>query len=300
MNFWKSIYIKWNSQELAKWNSFRKTAYLILPLLIYFLVHDGTEVLLWALLNQILTAENTGLSDLLTENADTVRGGINGLAILTGVLVIWPALKQEIGKEGAALTVTDKKAEDGSQRLDMTKLVNNYAFLAALAFLSAFGLNLLFHVIGLTSGSASYNRTARAQYGVNFMVGLILYGILSPVAEEAVFRGLIYNRMKRCFGNFLGVTVSALLFGCYHGNLVQGIYGTVLGLLIAYLYEKYGSFAAPVLFHSVANVSVYVMTYYNSLSDMSPAVSIGTMAAFLIGAGFCLWYIKKNVSAPKA
>lgn len=295
MNFWKSIYIKWSGQELAKWNSFRKTAYLILPLLIYFLVHDGMEVLLWAGLNHILTTENTGLAELLTKNADTVRGGINGLAILAGVLAIWPALKQEIAKEEDTLPAIDKKTETGSQKSDMTRRVNNYILLAVLAFLSAFGLNLLFHVIGLTSSSASYNNTARAQYGVNFIAGLALYGILSPIAEEAVFRGLIYNRMKRCFGIFLGGTVSALLFGCYHGNLVQGIYGTVLGLLIAYLYEKYGSFAAPALFHSVANVSVYVMTYYKSLADMSRAVSIGAMTVFLLGAVFCLWYIQKNI-----
>ena len=179
----------------------------------------------------------------------------------------------------------------------MPALVNHYVALAVLAVFSAFGLNLLFHVTGLIAKSSSYGAVSQAQYGVAFWAGLLLYGILSPFAEEAVFRGLIYNRMKRCFGVSLGMAVSAFLFGCYHGNMVQGIYGTLLGLVIAWIYEKYGSFAAPVLFHSLANISVYVFTYYGSLFKMGRAAGIGAMAAFFTGALFCLQYIRKNVGS---
>ncbi len=130
------------------------------------------------------------------------------------------------------------------------------------------------------------------------MAGLFLYGILSPLVEEAVFRGLIYNRMKRCFNYPIALILSSLLFGCYHGNLVQAVYGTLLGIIIAYTYELYESFAAPVLFHTVANVSVYVLTYNNNLSQVSTKVSIVVMAGTLIGASACMVYIKK-VLAPK-
>lgn len=290
------IYTKWTRQELSEWNSFRKTAYLILPLLIYFLVHDGAEVLLWAVLDRILAVGGAGLSDFLTGNADTVRGSISGLAILAGVLVIWPAVRREItGDERGAVKGESpgKKTPESWKGTNMPALVNRYVALAVLSVFSAFGLNLLFHVTGLIARSPSYGETAQAQYGVAFVIGLLLYGVLSPVAEEAVFRGLIYNRMKRCFGIFLGMTVSALLFGCYHGNLVQGIYGTFLGLMIAWVYEKYDSFAAPVLFHSVANISVYTFTYYGSLSDMSRVAGAGMMAAFFLGALLCLQYIRK-------
>jgi len=55
--------------------------------------------------------------------------------------------------------------------------------------------------------------------------------------------------------------ISALLFGVFHGNIVQGIYGTLMGLLIAYVYEKYDNFIAPVIIHVAANFSVYILTY---------------------------------------
>ena len=278
-NFFRMINIRWSREEIAGWGSLRKTAYLLLPLLFYFLVHDGAEILLWAGLDGIMTSGSKSLTSFLTDNAYTVNGLINGIAILAGVGAIWRAIRGEIREE-------DRKGA----------FVTDYMVLGALALLTALGLNLLFSLLGLTGSSQGYAQTARAQYGVNFGAGLFLYGVLSPVAEEAVFRGLIYNRVKRCFGYSIALVVSSLFFGCYHGNLVQALYGTLLGLLIAWAYEKYGSFAAPVLFHAAANVSVYAMTYYNSLGAMSREVSIGVIAVSLVGAGVCLRYIGRKIS----
>lgn len=301
------ISVRWSREEIAGWSSLRKTAYLLLPLLFYFLVHDGAEILLWAGLDGVMKSGSSSLVSFLTDNAYTVKGVINGLAILAGVAVIWRAIYREI-REGAggdslevgrSLVKTEKNTQaDGAvlKRGGMEAVATRYMVLGALAFLTALGLNLLFALLGLTESSQAYARTARAQYGVDFVAGLFLYGILSPAAEEAVFRGLIYNRMKRCFGYFIALVVSSLFFGCYHGNMVQALYGTILGLLIAWAYEKYGSFAAPVLFHGVANVSIYAMTYYNSLGAMSREVSIAVVLASLAGAAVCLRYIGRKAA----
>lgn len=282
-NFFRMINARWSREEIASWGSLRKTAYLLLPLLFYFVVHDAAEILLWAGLDRLMTTGNGSMVDFLTGNAYTVNGVINGLAILAGVAAIWQAVYGEISGRG----------KDASGRRGTKAVVLRYMILGVLAFLSALALNLFFSLLGFTGSSEAYAQTARVQYGINFAAGLFLYGILSPVVEEAVFRGLIYNRMKRCFGYLLALPVSSLFFGCYHGNWVQALYGTLLGLLIAWNYEKYGSFAAPVLFHGVANVSIYVMTCYNSLGSMSRPMSIGVMAVSMLGAAVCLWYIKR-------
>lgn len=288
-NFFRMISTRWEREEIASWSSLRKTAYLLLPLLIYFVVHDAAEILLWAGLNGILTGGSEGLSAFLTDNAYTVRGGINGLAILAGVAAIWRAIREEICFQPPHRE--QLQAPSVPVRSEKEILMTGYMVLGTLAFLSALFLNLLFFLLGFTDGSEGYARTAQAQYGVDFLAGLFLYGILSPVAEEAVFRGLIYNRMKRCFGLLIALVVSSLFFGCYHGNWVQALYGTLLGLLIAWTYERYESFAAPVLFHGVANVSIYAMTYYNTLGDMSRPVRIGVMGISLAGMVVCLWYV---------
>ena len=184
---------------MSSWKSLRKTAYIILPLLIYFLVHDAAEVLLWAGLNQLLISGREETVLFLNAYRYTVQGIINGIAILCGVAAVWQAVRNEIGA-----------------KVKGDKVSTAYIVLAVLAFCSALGLNMLFSLLSITEGSQAFENTANAQFGVVFWIGILLYGILSPVAEEAIFRGLIYNRMKRCFNYPIALIVSSLLFGCYH------------------------------------------------------------------------------------
>lgn len=300
MSFWKRMNIRWDKDSISTWNSPRKTLYILFPLLVYFLVHDMAEILLWGILNLFMGRASEAVVDFLNQNAYSVRGIIYGIAILIGVAAIGQGAYAEIYDKPRLVYVEKKSKKPKKERTPLfgpgtEKRITEYMFLAALAFLSSFGLNLLFSITGFTESSQAFSETAQAQFGVDFLIGLVLYGVLSPVAEEAVFRGLIYNRMKRCFRYEIALVVSALLFGLYHGNLVQAVYGTILGLLMAYMYELYQSFAAPVLFHAIANVSIYVMVCYRSFADMDRNVGIVASAVSLLGAVGCFFYIKKCI-----
>ena len=90
-------------------------------------------------------------------------------------------------------------------------------------------------------------------------VTIICAGILIPIVEEILFRGLIFNRIK-CQYNFLaGLLISSLLFGIYHGNIVQGIYATLLGIFLGFAYHKTKSILIPIFIHMGGNtfVSIY-------------------------------------------
>lgn len=281
MDFWKLFSHRWEKEELKKWSSLKKTAYLLLPLLIYFLVHDIVEFILWIL------AAAGGSGRILTffqNNGYTLQGIIYGISILAGVAAVYPAVRGELRKP---------EKSSGKKGIDADRLTA-YFFLAAFAFCTAVSLNIIFTQTGFTGSSQNYDSVYKMQYGVQFAVGIILYGIISPFAEEAVFRGLLYNRMKRCFGYEIALIVSSLLFGLYHGNLVQAVYGSLLGILIAYTYEKYENFAAPVVFHGVANVSVYIMTYGNRFAKMDGKAAFATAAVMSVGAVSIFFYIKKK------
>ena len=294
--------IRWDRESMVSWSSLRKAIYTLFPLLIYFLIHDMSEILLWGGLNMFMGNAKESTNTFLIENAYTIRGIVNGLAILCGVAVTWKGVKEEIswGKNNAQEHKREKNSDqkirnekDSKGKID-EKMLTGYMFLVALAFLSALGFNLLFYLIGFTESSESFTQTATAQFGVDFVMGILLYGILSPFAEEAVFRGLIYNRMKRCFNLPVALTVSSLLFGCYHGNLVQAVYGTILGLLMAYVYERYESFAAPVLFHAVSNMSIYILAYGNSFAEIDHSISIVMTVICLAGAAGCLFLLVRR------
>lgn len=83
--------------------------------------------------------------------------------------------------------------------------------------------------------------------------------IVAPVIEELVFRGLIYKRIKRVSNATIACVLSALMFGVFHFNVIQGIYATILGLGLAFVMEKYDSIIAPIFLHMTANsVSMFV------------------------------------------
>lgn len=136
----------------------------------------------------------------------------------------------------------------------------NYIIALLVSCCAVLGLNLLFDLTGIIDNSAAYQAVAAGQLSASLAVGLICYGIISPLAEELVFRGIVYNELKRSYRLPLAMLISALLFGLYHMNPVQGGYGFIMGLLLAYLYEYFGSFLWPVLVHMLANSLAYILS----------------------------------------
>ena len=90
---------------------------------------------------------------------------------------------------------------------------------------------------------------------------LILTLFLAPIAEEAVFRLGIYTWLGRRLPSAAAAILSALAFGLYHGNWIQGIYGFFMGLVLAWGYESGGnrSFPMAVLMHGAANLAVLLI-----------------------------------------
>lgn len=114
--------------------------------------------------------------------------------------------------------------------------------------------NNLIMVSGLYSVSSAYDEVSEVLYGGKLVLEFVGLGLLIPIVEELIFRGLIYRRLREYTSLGTGAVLSALIFGIYHGNLVQGVYAFLLGLLFVYVYERYHTMAAPILFHMAANL----------------------------------------------
>lgn len=91
------------------------------------------------------------------------------------------------------------------------------------------------------------------------LVQLIGLGILVPLAEELIFRGLLYIRMRQRIPAGAAIFFSALLFALFHGNVIQMVFAFPLALILAWLYERSGWFACPLAFHMGANLTAIVL-----------------------------------------
>ncbi|MCI8455018.1 MAG: CPBP family intramembrane metalloprotease [Lachnospiraceae bacterium] len=88
---------------------------------------------------------------------------------------------------------------------------------------------------------------------------LLVLLIASPLLEELFFRGVLFGRLKELFPVWIAVFVSAAVFGLYHADLRQGLYGFFMGLYLAFAMERSQTVCLPVLIHVAINGAAFVL-----------------------------------------
>ena len=135
--------------------------------------------------------------------------------------------------------------------------------------LNAFGLSIL---AGMQAVSMDTDNFIMFLYG----------GILAPITEEILFRGVV-QRTLLPWGKRFAIVCSAFVFGIFHGNLLQAPFGFVVGLVLGYVACEYNIVWAMVL-HMVNNLVLGDMFYL--IGDLiGPGVGDFITTAVLILAG---------------
>lgn len=247
------------TEDTKKEPIFNKVWFFLFPVLIaYFVWQIGNYLGMYLTL---MTAESMpALTDYLIEyDGEGMIAGItgSGMAVMSilAFLITGFVLYRMSRKDISAAREAFQKAEPGR----LSPAIYGFAALAAAGM--AVGLNLLLELVGITDKSAAFQQLQQQRYAASLPLALLAYGLAGPVAEEFLFRGIVYNRMKKNMGIWSSVFFSSLLFGIYHGNLIAGGYAFVMGALIAFVYEKTGRYFMAVAVHILANVCSYSLTY---------------------------------------
>lgn len=96
-------------------------------------------------------------------------------------------------------------------------------------------IEMLLNFFHLSAQNQEENAT-----GANETLSMFIYGsFLAPFGEEILFRGFLLQNFKR-YGVRFAIIFSAILFGIYHGNIVQTPFAFILGLLLGYITVSYG------------------------------------------------------------
>lgn len=83
--------------------------------------------------------------------------------------------------------------------------------------------------------------------------GILTLIVLVPIFEEILFRGIIFNTLKKEFKLIPSILISSLIFSIAHANMLQAIYTFILGILLASVYNKTNSIKAPIIIHLMYN-----------------------------------------------
>ena len=118
---------------------------------------------------------------------------------------------------------------------------------------------------GLFSSQFQYMEEVLSPLGSGSVImSIITIGIVAPFAEEFLFRGIIYNTLKKKISIKWTIIIQAVLFGVFHGNLIQGSYATLLGIVFGYVTYKTKSLWPAVIIHMVNNLIATMFMYVPS------------------------------------
>ncbi len=137
----------------------------------------------------------------------------------------------------------------------------------------------------------AYEQLAGAITGGGFVMTLIAVGVIGPVFEEILFRGLVFGELRKIMRVRPAILVQAALFGIYHMNLIQGAYALLIGLLLGYVYYRCNSIIAPAIIHIVINSSSVIISYavtQGQLDRWNGVIVAAGAALFLATGAFLL------------
>ena len=158
----------------------------------------------------------------------------------------------------------------------------------------------------------SLNEAAEKEYDeviaplVSMEPSMIFYvGFGAPFFEELLFRGvvlgilvLIINRLHRdpVFWYAAANIIQALLFALYHGNVYQGIYAFLIGLIFGYIFILTGSAIPGMVAHS--SVNLFGLFAERVIpADISPILQWALAFGGLFGIVYCMRAVRRKARA---
>ncbi|MCL2094628.1 CPBP family intramembrane metalloprotease [Candidatus Saccharibacteria bacterium] len=98
--------------------------------------------------------------------------------------------------------------------------------------------------------------------GADFFIAFLALVVVVPILEEAIFRGVLYSKLKSGLPTVAAVIISSLLFAIAHGQLNVAVATFALALVACGLREITGTIYAPILLHAVKNGLAFYLLFF--------------------------------------
>lgn len=117
----------------------------------------------------------------------------------------------------------------------------------------------------------------------NSILLIISVGIVVPVAEEMLFRGIIFREVEESFSPVKTILITGIGFGVFHMLPVQIVYASVLGVIMGSVYYWTKSIYAPILLHMANNTASSVGAILTKNIDLETLSDIKKMGSTDMG-----------------
>lgn len=242
------------------------------PLFAYFGIRILVETLFYVVImftqvkNLDVSAAFSGL-DFIDRYAHLVMEYTTLMSLVTMVISI--PVFYKLMKKDYDYPVTLRKREHVFMLDKYFKSINYKELILplALGIVATVGVSRIILMLPFDNIIGSYSQVKEGYQVGSIWMQFLTLGILAPVTEELLFRGLVYKRLKTYYDWITAAYISGIIFGIAHLNLVQGIYGFIMGIVFSFIYEKYKNIVAPIIMHMAANI-VVVLSIVNPISQI--------------------------------
>jgi|GEM_PF-4147103 len=157
--------------------------------------------------------------------------------------------------------------------------------LCLIGFLGNVLATSLIELFDLTRIFTQYEDSYLSIVGKNVLIEVVVLGILMPIVEELIFRGIVFNNLRKYTSIIWASLLQALIFSIYHMNPLQSIYVFFFAILLSYSYIKLKTLWAPIIIHIAYNMTSISMSRAlspNFLSEKALAITLLGSIAFII------------------
>ena len=117
--------------------------------------------------------------------------------------------------------------------------------------------NALTHLLGTPPPQSFAEAVNGANYW-EFSLLTILGGLVAPIKEEMLFRGLIYPPLRQVLGKGKGMLLTGMFFATLHFDLVRFLPLFIGGIVLTWLYERSSSIWPSIVAHGTWNILMAV------------------------------------------
>ena len=204
------------------------------------------------------------LYEMQTENAVV----ISGIVALICILIFYRVVRKEWLKRSYRIVIND------ASHL-------RYLYVGMLSVGFTLSVNLIINAWGLFKYNWDFAKVSQMIYSESLLIQILVIGIIVPICEELIFRGVVYERILQTGTMKSAMLISSILFAFFHGSWLQIVYAFAFSFLIIYAYQRCGNFRVTICFHILSNLSALVLRQLPPLPIFG--YSIGIVGFGLLG-----------------
>ena len=90
---------------------------------------------------------------------------------------------------------------------------------------------------------------------------IVATGILGPILEELLFRGIVYGRLSIVFHEKVAFYLSVVIFALFHtGGIFQIVFAFLIGYFLTFVYKKYHNIQLSMFLHIIVNITSILLS----------------------------------------